>query len=153
MFVFYHQCLNQIKLFLFFYRQVVFLCQKQALTQLKPPINVFSNNLACSALVGNAIPHLFLYLCTQPLNEMAELHFQGLYLKISFKRLEYCSNILHSMIVLCKIFSHFRTHPQALLNLLQSNRNDEEKKITKIFWNNAQRVIFSYQFVRYCSFA
>ena len=48
------------------------------LTQLKPPINVFSNTLTCSASVGSAIQHLPLSLWTQPLKEIAELHFRGL---------------------------------------------------------------------------
>lgn len=41
-------------------------------TQLKPSINVFSNNLTCSALVGRTMQHLLLSICTQLLNELAE---------------------------------------------------------------------------------
>ena len=51
--------------------------------QLNPPINVFSNTLTCSALVGRAIQHLLLFLWTHPLKLLAELHLRGLYLKIS----------------------------------------------------------------------
>ena len=54
-----------------------------AFMQLNPPINVFSNTLTCSALVGRAIQHLLLFLWTHLLKLLAELHLRGLYLKIS----------------------------------------------------------------------
>ena len=57
---------------------------KRLFTQLKPPIKVFSKTLTCSASVGRAIKHLLLSLWTQPLKELAGLHFFGLNLKSFF---------------------------------------------------------------------
>lgn len=57
------------------------------------PINVFSKSWTVSAFVGKAIITLILSLCTQPLNELAELHFRGLNLKILFRKFAFDSNI------------------------------------------------------------
>ena len=73
------------------------------LTQLKPLINVFPNNHTWWALVGSTIQHLLLSLCTQPLNELAELQLWGLYVKVSCKRPQHCSNISHTIIVSWKL--------------------------------------------------
>ena len=68
-------------------------------TQIEPLISVFSKTLTCSASVERAIQHLLLSLLMQPLNELAELHLRRLYLKISCRREERCSNISHDIIV------------------------------------------------------
>ena len=52
------------------------------LTQLNPPINIFSKGLTKSASVSNAVQPLLLLRWTQPENELALLHFFGLYLNI-----------------------------------------------------------------------
>ena len=49
--------------------------------QLNPPISIFSKTVTCSATVGRAIKRLLLSPWTVPLNELAELHLRGLYLK------------------------------------------------------------------------
>ena len=103
-FAFCCQCLNQTKLFRFFLSYINISTSKASYisTQLKPPISIFFfflNNLTCSALVGRAIYYLLLSLCTQLLNELAELHLRGLYLKIFCRREEHCSNISHKIIV------------------------------------------------------
>ena len=59
-------------------------------TQLKPPISVLSKTLTCSASVGSAIQHLLLSLWTQPLKELAELYFQGLYLNSFCRCIKRC---------------------------------------------------------------
>ena len=104
-FVFYHRCINQIKLFHFCYHWSISVWKASLVfTQLKPPIIVFSNTLTCSASVGRAIQHLLLSLWTQPLKELAELHLWGLYMKISCRREECCSNISHNIIVSYKLY-------------------------------------------------
>ena len=60
---------------------------KRMFTRLNPPIQVFSNKMTCSELVGRAIKHLVLSRCTQSLNELAELHFLGLNLDFSLRKL------------------------------------------------------------------
>ena len=67
--------------------------------QLRPPIKVLSNTLTCSASVGRAIKHLLLSLWTQPLKELAELHFLRLNLKSFCSCEARLSNILHKIMV------------------------------------------------------
>ena len=74
------------------------------LTQLEPPISVFSNTLTCLVSVGRAIQHLLLPLCTQPLNELAEVNLQGQNLTNSCRREEHCSNISYNNIVSWKLY-------------------------------------------------
>ena len=97
-FHFYHRCINQIKLFHFCYHWSISVSKASLVfTLLKSPIIVFSNTLTCSA-------SLFLSLWTQPLKELAELHLWGLYVKISCRREECCSNISHYIIMSCKLY-------------------------------------------------
>ena len=69
------------------------------LTQLNPPIRVFSKTLIKSASVGKAIQHLLWLRCTYPEKLLALLHFVGLYLKICFSKCDLCSNISHRTVV------------------------------------------------------
>ena len=87
-------------------------------TQLKPPINVFSNNLTCLASVGRAMQHLLFSLWNHPLKELAELHFRGLYLKISWRRQERYSNIPHKMMVSWKLYILFNSPKSFSFNVL-----------------------------------
>ena len=73
-------------------------------TQLKPPIYIFLNILTCSASVGSAIWHLLLSLWTHLRKELAELHFQGLYLKSFCRWTEHRSNISQSIMVSWKMY-------------------------------------------------
>ena len=75
--------------------------------QLKPRIRVPSKSKISSEFVGKAIMHLLLSLWTQPLNELAELHFLRLNLENCRKLLDLCSNISAKIMVSWKLYSLF----------------------------------------------